>query len=348
MKANRGYSECGAIVAGLILALAFVGTSGAVDISLDSVAGLEAGESDRLRCGTPITFYLRVDNGLTCNVVGLTNTFRLYSPDGATWAPHLFVDTLVDLVPPPPTTTYDTTWLGRFVPLPESTGRSWTPVYGSNLVAIFDAGISVTVTSGDGQQSDTIQFWGLKGSYGIGLSVSFDRIAWSITLDSVGSPGVGRWFTLCLDSVNIADLPDWTWARSGDGGEYEPDWGGPYCFEIHGDYDGDGIDDDRDNCPLVFNPAQEDRDLDGIGDACSDCCVGMRGNFDGDSADIIDILDLTYLVAFMFKGGNPPPCQEECDVNNQPALIDILDLTYLVAFMFKEGPPPAPCNSSGR
>jgi rhodanese-related sulfurtransferase len=34
------------------------------------------------------------------------------------------------------------------------------------------------------------------------------------------------------------------------------------------DTDGDGINDDLDNCPSVPNPDQEDADLDGIGDAC--------------------------------------------------------------------------------
>ncbi len=34
------------------------------------------------------------------------------------------------------------------------------------------------------------------------------------------------------------------------------------------DTDGDGVDDSNDNCPLVYNPNQEDEDNDGIGDIC--------------------------------------------------------------------------------
>jgi len=37
---------------------------------------------------------------------------------------------------------------------------------------------------------------------------------------------------------------------------------------VKGDSDGDSIDDCFDNCPCVFNPNQEDSDLDGIGDLC--------------------------------------------------------------------------------
>ncbi|CAL8304735.1 unnamed protein product [Lota lota] len=37
------------------------------------------------------------------------------------------------------------------------------------------------------------------------------------------------------------------------------------------DDDNDGIIDERDNCPLVFNPRQADSDRDGIGDRCDNC-----------------------------------------------------------------------------
>ncbi|MDF1544576.1 MAG: thrombospondin type 3 repeat-containing protein [bacterium] len=37
------------------------------------------------------------------------------------------------------------------------------------------------------------------------------------------------------------------------------------------DSDGDGVDDDNDNCPAISNPLQEDADGDGIGDVCDDC-----------------------------------------------------------------------------
>jgi len=39
---------------------------------------------------------------------------------------------------------------------------------------------------------------------------------------------------------------------------------------IDPDADGDGIENDLDNCPLDVNPNQEDANEDGIGDACDD------------------------------------------------------------------------------
>ncbi|MBU8933406.1 MAG: dockerin type I repeat-containing protein [candidate division Zixibacteria bacterium] len=71
-----------------------------------------------------------------------------------------------------------------------------------------------------------------------------------------------------------------------------------------------------------------------------DCCEGLRGNVDDDGE--VNIADLTYLVAYLFTGGPPPPCLEEADVNGDGE-INIADLTYLVAYLFTGGPPPVAC-----
>jgi len=74
-----------------------------------------------------------------------------------------------------------------------------------------------------------------------------------------------------------------------------------------------------------------------------ECCIPpIRGNVNYDPGDNVNIADLTYLVAYLFGGGPPPPCFEEGDVNGDGA-INIADLTYLVAYLFRGGPPPAPC-----
>ena len=47
-------------------------------------------------------------------------------------------------------------------------------------------------------------------------------------------------------------------------------------FDDSKDADHDGVPDECDNCPIVYNPDQKDTDKDGIGDAC-DCNDGIKG-----------------------------------------------------------------------
>ncbi len=76
------------------------------------------------------------------------------------------------------------------------------------------------------------------------------------------------------------------------------------------------------------------------------CCLGIRGNFDDDPLDQIDISDLVGLVAFMFQSGAAPVCEEEANIDGSTGvpLIDIADLVLLVDYMFQSGPAPASCN----
>ena len=66
---------------------------------------------------------------------------------------------------------------------------------------------------------------------------------------------------------------------------WQPDF---YPWDHISDSDGDGITDDEDNCPLIENPDQNDKDLDGIGNKCDP---------DDDNDGILDEPDNCRLVA---------------------------------------------------
>jgi hypothetical protein len=73
------------------------------------------------------------------------------------------------------------------------------------------------------------------------------------------------------------------------------------------------------------------------------CCIGIRGDLNGDG-DNADIIDLTFLVDFIFRGsGNPGGCPDESDVNSDGDPANILDLTFLVDRVFRGGPAPELC-----
>ncbi len=112
------------------------------------------------------------------------------------------------------------------------------------------------------------------------------------------------------------------------------------------DIDADGYCADADNCPNTYNPDQADTDGDGIGDAC--CCVD-RGNVDNivNAGNPINVADLTYLVAYIFGGGEPPPCPVQADVDAsgvEAPDVNVADLTALVKYLFADGSAPPPCD----
>ncbi len=72
--------------------------------------------------------------------------------------------------------------------------------------------------------------------------------------------------------------------------------------DANNDVDGDGICGDVDNCPNVHNPGQEDADGDNIGDACELLCGDIDGN------GVINIMDVVYLMYFLYLEGPAPMC----------------------------------------
>lgn len=66
--------------------------------------------------------------------------------------------------------------------------------------------------------------------------------------------------------------------------------------------------------------------------------VPICGDVDGSGGNA-NVSDLTYLVAYLFKAGPPPPIMEAANVKGDSG-INVSDLTYLVNYLFKGGPAP--------
>lgn len=74
----------------------------------------------------------------------------------------------------------------------------------------------------------------------------------------------------------------------------------------------------------------------------SGCCQELLGDLNGDGIDI-NILDLTFVVDKIFRGGPSPACELEGDVNSDYTSCNIPDLTFIVDRIFRGGPSPGVC-----
>ncbi|MEW5922775.1 MAG: right-handed parallel beta-helix repeat-containing protein, partial [Candidatus Zixiibacteriota bacterium] len=70
------------------------------------------------------------------------------------------------------------------------------------------------------------------------------------------------------------------------------------------------------------------------------CVIFICGDANGSQS--VNILDVTFIISYLYKGGPPPDPADAADVNNDGA-INILDVTYLISYLYKGGPEPI-CN----
>lgn len=65
--------------------------------------------------------------------------------------------------------------------------------------------------------------------------------------------------------------------------------------------------------------------------------AGLAG--DADNNDAVNILDITFLLSYLYKSGAAPPVMALADPNRS-CDISVLDITYLISFLYKDGPAP--------
>ena len=126
--------------------------------------------------------------------------------------------------------------------------------------------------------------------------------------------------------------------NSGDNKIYQAERENINTLEAH-DFDEDGLSGAEDNCPLVYNPNQENIDDDLLGDACDICDnanVWVYGNINGevdtDQSYEIDIFDLLTL-SDIISSDDTESCGSQISDVNGDGTINQLDIFQFVALV---------------
>ena len=116
------------------------------------------------------------------------------------------------------------------------------------------------------------------------------------------------------------------------------------------DTDDDGVTDENDNCPTVYNPLQEDLDGDLVGDACDNCPTDENfDQLDGDLDGVGDVCDNCPTVENPGQADyNEDGLGDACccigyrgNADDLPGdEISIEDLVFMVEYMFDGGAAP--------
>ncbi|MFQ5499949.1 MAG: fibronectin type III domain-containing protein, partial [Candidatus Zixiibacteriota bacterium] len=133
-------------------------------------------------------------------------------------------------------------------------------------------------------------------------------------------------------SLNLGNLKD---PLTGNPLAYQP--GDSITIAVESGPDGSGFD-----TALVAGISPQDADT--VVLAGGSCCDGIRGDVNFDGLAEADIVDLSFLVDFLWQGGADPACLDEANLDGSgDDVVDIVDLTYLVDFLWQGGPPPPSC-----
>lgn len=254
------------LMAVVVVACWLGGRADAQSVSLDHVDGLQG--VDTIVSGQEIVFHIRINTADTI-ISGMTNGFRIYSPDGAEWT---------------------------------SGSGAWSEFVTDSMFPqqlVIPQGVT-------GSAADTIGFAGFLWNT-FGIPSGFDSVAWRITIGPIDAGFAGK--TICVDSSFYPPRNKWKWVpwRGGFTPVY-PSWDGPHCFtvasvasccEIRGDVDDNGFGPDIGDLVYLSEYVNE-------GGPAPPCMEQADVNASGGDADSAD---LDYLMAYMFSGGPPPvPC----------------------------------------
>jgi len=292
------------------------------------------GNVNRIIAGAEVQFPIRFTNNThpqEC-VFNTFHTFKIYSPDGATW----------DVCE-----TYDSTWINDF---PEPHWEVDTIHYitfdeNSDFYDRFQIHLLKNDDSWsmDGAPADTFMMTALCFNLpdDPGLTFGFDDIAYLINIIPHES-SIGR--TICISAITDT-IPmiytQWFWAAFSPCEDIIPQWVSEYCYTIvsSSDPDGDGIENQDDNCPNDYNPDQTDSDGDNIGDVCDFYCGqftdGYTGNADCSDDGKRNLADITRLIDRVYVTKEILCCEENGDTDGDvDAKINLGDITRLIDHVY--------------
>lgn len=125
------------------------------------------------------------------------------------------------------------------------------------------------------------------------------------------------------------------------GGDWITGTMSPYAGDAYGNITADPIFCNRSGGDFRLDPASpcapDNSSCNTLMGAFFAGCSSICGDIDGDNS--ITLLDITFLINFLYKGGPAPDSMENADVNNSGS-VNILDILYLIKYLYKSGPPP--------
>jgi hypothetical protein len=223
----------------------------------------------------------------------------------------------------------------------------WYP-YETQKAALFSSDVPGQAEFGMNTFPNSDSYY--KGPTGIYVrvdSIVDDKLYAYVNADADGD-GIAFWLDNC-PSISNPTQEDADGDGPGDPCDICPN-------DYNNDIDGDGACGDIDNCPTLANADQKDTDHDGLGDACDNCPKDanpdqLDSNGDGigdictficadaDHGGAVNLIDVTYLINYMYRGGPAPDPARSGDADGSGS-INILDITRIINYLYRGGPAP--------